>query len=205
MLRYLPVILILSFILALNSCVIEKRTFNRGYHVSWNKQLRRTTPTEGMVKDELIWNEIKQTPVSDEELKFEPLKAGTHEKSTAVDQDLNFEPLESFEPLNIELPEASTPDTVYIYPKFEPLGIASFATSLSAYGAFFIGIFFWEMLIYVSLGLLVLGLVFGLLSLTEYSRNKIFYKKNVFGIIGTCLTAAPILFWLFVLLIEEFF
>ncbi len=202
--------LILSFILILSSCTIEKRTFNRGYHVSWNRKVTSTPPgNRSTFENELAENEIKSDSKAVEE-------EGVLTDIAAKDQQLNLESIESPEPRQQteQLSEedfilAKNPvqldDTVYIYPKFEPRGIASFATSLAAYGGFFIGIFFWELLIYISFGLLIAGLILGLLSLTEYGRNKIFYRKNVFGIIGTCLSGAPILFWMVLLLIEEFF
>jgi len=183
-------VLVLIFILALSSCSVEKRTFNRGYHVSWNKHLRHISPAEGIAENELAENEIKQTPGSDEELNLEPVNAESLEQSCVFDQELSVESLASFEPSSEDFILAenppSAPDTVYYYPKFEPFGIASFA---SAGGAILSCLVFFP----VSILLAIAGIVFGAISFARYRRSPELYRKNGFAVAGFVLSILTLL------------
>ncbi len=186
--RFLILILLLSALDGLFSCAIEKRTFNRGYHVSWNRPLRTMTETTSV--DEFAKEEIKATPeTKDEELRAS-VPAEEQIEPASEDQPLSPESIESFESSSsedqilAENPAAST-DTVYYYPKFERNGVVSFSMGLGAIASTIVATTFGMYgFLFLAFLLLITGLILGISSLSRYEKSPEVYRTNVFGVLG---------------------
>lgn len=215
----------------LANCTIEKRVFQKGYHIEWKKKaIRENTPGESdklqassddhpekhMQEEQLIpdQNSESSSPVHEKiELETTAFPAITKpaDETAAPAHKGNLPGSISAEPeptaYKTEITPADQKDDD-VQPqkeprKFEPVGIASFVFYFLAValGLFAIVATNPTVILSYTALLLLLALILGIVSVVKYRKNRDLYEHNFFGYFGLIASGSTIILGIFLLII----
>lgn len=171
----------ISFVVAivvLQGCTVEKRLYNRGFHVEWNKKRSGNEQAATEITPVDSEDEAEQNAQIDQE----PDKQSAE---VVVEEDLKDDPAEltsetpSYERADTLLRAKPEPDTMMVEHKYEPVGIV--ALSMAIVGAILLTF-------PTTVGLIISGVLFfsalvlSIISMIRFSRNRHRYKSNAPGV-----------------------
>jgi hypothetical protein len=210
----------------LTDCTIEKRIFQKGYHIEWKKKASsgRTSEEVSMLQnvsdDHSEKQKQEEKPTVEEYAALnstapENTEIGTisfYTETPPTDQPKVSEPGMK---LSGSVPESQTkkPDLAaqkdedvqsQLTPrKFEPVGIASFVFYFLGLGLGLCAIVATNpvaVLGFTAL-LLLLALILGIVSVVRFRRNRELYEWNLFGYFGLIASAGTLVLGIFILTI----
>ncbi|WP_300664531.1 hypothetical protein [Fluviicola sp.] len=208
-------------IILLTNCTIEKRVFQKGYHLEWKKKTPKSIPSETSVS--LIESSPEQAQTKEKATMFSendsllPVEKTVIEKpegneSPATSKSNSVTSTEKLpEPERIEQDpsdhQKKTPNQTDMdesdAKEVELFGVMSFSMYFASIVFTLMGILAFNSgyVVIAAAFLLVLALVFGIISVIRYRRNKERYRRNFFGYFGLIASMVTItLGGLFVLL-----
>lgn len=191
-------------IILLTNCTIEKRVFQKGYHIEWKKKKTKNTPSETSVS--LIESSPKQAQPEERAASFpEKDSLSSIEKTAPEKPETTQSPVinknnstssteqlpepERIEPNQI-IYKKKTPGQTYMNEndatEVELFGVMSFGMYFAAIVFTLMGIIAFNSgyVVILAAFLLLLSLVFGIISVIRYRRNKERYRRNFFGYFG---------------------
>jgi hypothetical protein len=192
---------ILLFILFISTqCTLEKRLYNKGYSLSWNKKHHRQTGegSEGELEERKARYQL-----TDSVLDLAEEASLNDQEMSADDTDLDYEPTGIAE----EPQTSPVSDTVYIDHVYVPSGVASFGVLGGAALSFGIAVtFVFDVFFFIALALLIASFVLGIISVIEFKRNRKSYVYNSFGVIALVIDVLILgVIGFFVLILVAFF
>lgn len=178
MLRKLTTLLFILFIAA--QCTVQKRLYNKGYSVSWNRKFQKENEC---VKDEVFNQsdiESKNGSVTDS------LDASFSSQTDLLAGEEAEQPvIVAYSVTDTEKSLVNAADTVYVDAVYVPSGIASFAALAGAGVSLGLGVFsiYWIFFL-VAIALLLVSFVLGIISVIQFKRKRKAYIYNSFGVIA---------------------
>lgn len=168
----------LLLVFALTQCTVEKRLYNKGYHVSWNRKIQNKTEKVDEVADEDAENEnvssVVDTVLSDNDV---------IQNDALVDESMTVPETDSVLESPVSKPELA--DTVYIVSKNVPEGVAAACllagSMIGARAAILLPVS------YVGLGLVTCGVMFlasfvlAIISMVVFANHRKDYLTNALG------------------------
>ncbi len=192
MLRKLTFILLILFVTT--QCALEKRLYNKGYSVSWNKKLHGS---RNQVQEEMF--EAKQHNIYAQTDSISDLSGIMPLVGDAV-VDSDSEPLNDESAVIVGKPMTNYADTVYVDHYYVPSGVASFGFLIGAVAATFAGVFFYFEFLFIAVAaLFLISFVLGIISAVQFRNNRNLYASNTFGIIALVIDSMLLLLFLFLL------
>ena len=196
--KYLPLLII--SILFFQCCTIEKRLYNKGYHLEWKGSSKHSEQQKSEQHDIAFKgserNEAAEIPAKTNiEL--------DEEEAVFRSEDLIVENTEmATNDLSQKIPEIQK-DTVYIYDyvENEPFGVASAVSLLASGLTVFVPIL---SIGYIGLALFGAAFVLSIISMIRFAMNRGYYKSNILGVI-TFFACLAIMILVAVLIIVLFF
>ncbi len=180
-------IITIVFLSLLFSCTIEKRLYNKGFHVEWKKNAKSV---DGNIE--------KPNPIStDDRNELEPAVDDVLSEPSLTDEtEANQNSIDSLDQVIIDDSQLKTPekDTVFIYddaPTNEPTGVAAslaFVASMIATRLTIIPGFG-----YIILFFFALAFILSIISMIRYSYQRGYYKSNILGVLTFILCMVTIL------------
>ncbi|WP_343637076.1 hypothetical protein [Fluviicola sp.] len=210
--RFVPVLLLVFTSLFVAKCTIEKRLFQPGYSIEWKKKIpqKEKDETEIPVSANRHEPDLANHPVTTDPVAENEIPVNTHLPETQP-QQLVAEPITSSEKqptIRTDQPgtsetEASTPKEqekddweTENKPEFELFGVMSFGLYFCSLALAIIGIVLLSSpYFFVVAGFMILlSLIFGIISVDKYRRDRSKYRRNSFGYFGLIASAATISF-----------
>lgn len=203
---YITFIIVIA-VAAISSCTIEKRLYQRGYHVEWNGRNRElkhnfgkdasvnsenTNSVSNIIEDKEVENNfVNQTELAQSD---EPIFASGDEISTnfeivemandkSISLILNKNPLKSkiSNTVNLKKPNQKTDEE----PKYHWQAIAGFSLGiLSWFSALVTGVYLLSFLFAV---MIVTGMVFSILAIIKINKSPEIYRGKTFALFGIIL------------------
>ncbi len=179
MFRFLFSCILIVFLTA--QCTIQKRLYNKGYSVSWNKRFREES------------KEIKNVTDEDNSSEKQEIRNESTDSAVAENADQesistdNLEIVDPVEPILFDESKLKEPlaDTIYIRSVNVPSGVAALGLlggSLVTFGAaIVIGL---DFLLIASVLLMIASFILAIISLVEFHRNRKLYLSNTCGVIA---------------------
>lgn len=209
----------------LTNCTIEKRVFQKGYHIEWKKKAspgrtsEEITTLQNASDDYFEKQKQEEQPTAEEHTAInstapENTEIGTISFYTEIPTSGQQKMSESEIKLSGSVSESQTkkPDSAVqkdedvqsLTPrKFEPVGIASFVFYFLGLGLGLCAIAATNpvaVLGFTAL-LLLLALILGIVSVVRFHRNRELYEWNHFGYFGLIASAGTLVLGIFILLI----
>jgi hypothetical protein len=205
----------------LTNCTIEKRVFQKGYHIEWKKkkvsQKEAEEPTVGMTEDQQQADLVAETPSESNPV---PETEKTNSEQFP-EPELSESPAEPIKPVEKPVsPHSMKPEnheiTSSVHQKsvketweteerkvFELFGVMSFGLYFSSLTLAILGIVLaTSPYFFVAAGFMILlSLIFGIISVDKYRRDKSAYRLNFFGYFGMIASLATITFVIGLLLL----
>ncbi len=209
------IIFIIVTMLAIAGCTIEKRLFQPGYSIEWKKKIPQKDANETASKfsdSKENADSIAHTSSSNYALleKNKPLPLSGEENSPVPELTKNNSevPTKTQEPIISYRNESHEIDPVLSQKKaidiieaedkkeFELFGIMSFGLYFSSLALAIAGIvLLTSPYFFVAAGFMILlSLIFGIISVDKYRRDKAKYRRNFFGYFGMIASLATITF-----------
>jgi lysylphosphatidylglycerol synthetase-like protein (DUF2156 family) len=219
----------IAFISVLASnCTIEKRVFQKGYHIEWNKKVQQSKTSDEITKT-LVSTDHSETELPEEVLihdenpentslitkQNEPEAVTFYTNTKSVD-----EPVKTSHAINSyqlasrekEIPndqttlkdrQDNTDENPNTPRKSEPVGIASFVFYLLGVGLGLGAIFAMNPIVFLGFTafLLLTALILGIVSVVRFHRNRDLYQQNFFGYFGLIASASSLVLTIFILII----
>jgi hypothetical protein len=189
-------------ILLTTNCTIEKRLFQPGYSIEWKKKIPQRD--EAKTANHLSDNKIEADSIiinpssttisfNNEKLKPEPISIfALHE--SAVEQTASIENFPALKSDQKEKPEmvSDTPqkkeiELVETKKELELFGVMSFGLYFCSVTFAILAVFVFNLSAYlfvVAGFMILLSIIFGIISVDKYRRNKSKYYRNFFGYFG---------------------
>ena len=180
-----------SFSLFLPALILSALGGLNCYHVSWGDSFKKSTVAESpgdLADQEIRSEEAEESKVLPEEVSV-PASEVNPTVESSVNDGLQVVPTEE---MILSESSVAEPDTVYIYPKFEPNGIASFSCAMGALGVVAASVAGVTGIGFFLVPLLIAGFILGIISVTRYKRTPELYRNNALGIIGLVISAIGI-------------
>ncbi len=212
-------IVLASTILLISGCTIEKRVFQKGYHIEWKKKIPKKDEAE------------TSNRISEREQEIDPTSCVAFENNSIPETEESFPeclPEPVFRESIVEsITPAKDPEIInYIEPEnhkktslirqkikkqpweteerkvFELFGVMSFGLYFCSLALGVISIFALNALptIVIACFMVLLSFIFGIISVKRYRRNKSDYRRNFFGYFGLIASAVTIFWTAFLLL-----
>ncbi|WP_294671766.1 hypothetical protein [uncultured Fluviicola sp.] len=204
----------------LTNCTIEKRVFQKGYHIEWKKKVSEKEAEEtadritksqqqaGLVAETPFESNV--TPETEKPLP-EPVTEPELPESMAEPITLSENPvsIHSMESENHEITSSVHQKSVKgaweteERKVFELFGVMSFGLYFSSLTLAILGIvLLTSPYFFVAAGFMILlALIFGIISVDKYRRDKSAYRLNFFGYFGMIASLATITFVIGLLLL----
>lgn len=219
--KLIAIILSTCLCTLLTNCTIEKRVFQKGYHIEWKKkkasQKEAEEPTVGMTENLQQADLVVETPF---EINMVPETEKTNSEQFPEPElpESIAEPIAASEkPVSIHSMEPENHETTSsVHPKsatetweteerkvFELFGVMSFGLYFSSLTLAILGIVLaTSPYFFVAAGFMILlSLIFGIISVDKYRRDKSAYRLNFFGYFGMIASLATITFVIGLLLL----
>jgi len=193
-------ILFILTALSVTSCTIEKRLFQPGYRIEWKKKIPQKD--EAKTEDQVSYNSIETHPdttgsssSSLSSLKPDPIPTPQLSKSISEPFVLieNPDTLISYQTETRKV-IPSTPQKKAIDLKetedkkeFELFGVMSFGLYFCSIALALLAVFVFNLpafLFGIAGFMILLSLIFGIISVDRYKRNRSNYYRNFFGYFG---------------------
>lgn len=205
------------------NCTIEKRIFQKGYHIEWKKKTQSDKISAEMTTLQHTsdnYSETEEKPTAEEH----PAPNSTATENTETGTRPFYTETNLSDQPKIAEPEMNLPGSVsesqikktdlltqndedvqsQITPgKFEPVGIASFVFYFLGLGLGLCAIAATNpvaILGFTAL-LLILALILGIVSVVRFRRNRELYERNLFGYFGLIASAGTLVLGIFILTI----
>lgn len=212
----------------LANCTIEKRVFQKGYHIEWRKKaLSENTSAEPdklqAASDDLSQKQMQEeqaipdqnsesnSPVHENnESETLPFHTSTKpaDETTASSNKINPPGSVSAERESADYGKKTDQKDDEVQPqkeprKFEPIGIASFVIYFLAVvlGLFAITAANPVVILSYTAVLLILALILGIVSVVKYRKNRDLYERNFFGYFGLIASGSTIILGIFLLIL----
>lgn len=210
-----------SAILLISGCTIEKRLFQTGYYIEWKKkkvcEKDAEETADQITKSQQQADLVVETPFESnvtpetEEPHPEPVTEPELLESMAepIIPSENPVSIHSMEPENHEITSSIHQKSVKgaweteERKVFELFGVMSFGLYFSSLALAILGIvLLTSPYFFVAAGFMILlALIFGIISVDKYRRNKSAYRRNFFGYFGMIASLATITFVIGLLLL----
>ncbi|MNK24788.1 hypothetical protein D3C87_431020 [compost metagenome] len=222
--KLIPLLIGVCTMMMLTNCTIEKRLFQKGYHVEWKKKAphdqasgesnKLPAPSDDLAKKApekaSVPNPDTESPLAIAE-KTEPATSPSSTATQPADKvPTSGQKADSKESISIKNETASTPPNQkdeedpepQTKPKtFEPVGISSFSLYFIGLTLGIVGILAANPvgLMGISALLLLSALVLGIVSVVRSHRHKEWYKPNFFGYFGMIASASTLIIFVIAL------
>ena len=207
------------------NCTIEKRVFQKGYHIEWKKKSssdnhsEKITGIQNASDDHLQKQDREEALLADEHKEIRlptpenpgvettfPAGSKPVDEPTASAQKVKLSKLDSethqSEKSSSDQKEEDT-DTQITPRKFEPVGIASFVFYFLGLGLGLCAIAATNPIAVLGFTaiLLLTALILGIVSVVKFHRNRELYEQNFFGYFGLFASIGTLILGIFLLLI----
>lgn len=218
--KLIPILVCTCILALLTNCTVEKRLFQKGYHIEWKKKpLHHQVPDEPgnppLSPDEKPGNETtEKQSIPDQHTgnKFIPIEENIPETSafspvekTGTEPGLTTQKIDSPGSISLKtetvstLPDPNTDDDPAPQTEqklYEPVGIVSFSFYFLGFGVgllAFVAANPVAVLGFTALIVLV-SLILGIISVVRFHKHKDRFRGNFFGYFGLFASAATLIF-----------